>query len=659
MDSSNLSLQDADAVFTLSERLTGNSTRNNLTLVNVARRMQVTGRATLFEYLRFAETTPEEMPHLISALLVHTTGWFREEPHLTGLRAWLEENKGRFSAQRPFRILSAACSTGEEVWSIGLVLEAHRQANPGFEYVIEGRDIDVLCVNRASKAVYPAREMEKIPGSFRGFLLEGSGRTEGLFTLSPEIRRRCRFSTWNLLRVPRATDPDVRFDWIFCRNVLIYFSASLVEKVIAALLQWLGQGGVLCVGHSESFDHGKLRLSVMGHSLYQRARAEPPRPPQMAGAGADAPSVAPDAAVKAAPTGKIRVLIVDDSASVRTIIGKMLEADDFAVFFAESAEKASEFLASGTVDLITLDLTLPGMDGRTWLNQQRNLGMELPVVIISEDYPSEALTVFGALEGGAQDYFHKGQVLSHRGEILERFRELVRSHRDRKAYGAQPIAFGDRLRLRRPELVLVGASIGGPDALQRLLREMGPECPPLLVVQHISPHFAKPFAERLAGVAGVRLPEPMDGVVLEKGSLYMVDSDRHIGVRRAGDDYILTVSDAQPVAGHRPSVDFLFRSAAAMGAAEHVFAAILTGMGTDGAKGMSDLKRAGAMTFAQGPETSVVYGMAKEAVRLGGVDYVGDVADIRFQLDLALLGFETSYSVAGAPSRRTVAEPVT
>ncbi len=655
MDSSSIRLQDADAIFTLSERLTGNSSRNNLTLVNVARRMQITGHDTLFEYLRFTENTPEEMPHLISSLLVHTTSWFREESHMTGLVAWLEDNKGRFNAQRPLRILSAACSTGEEVWTLGLVLEAHRQVNPGFEYSIEGRDIDVLCVNRAAKAVYPAREMEKIPERYRNFLLEGSGRTQGLFTLSAEIRHRCRFSTWNLLRIPAVSDSDARFDWVFCRNVLIYFTPSLAERVIGALLGWLGQEGVLCVGHVESIDHGKLRLRAMGHSLYHRIRVEPPRPPQMRGSEPPPP---PNVAERAARSGKIRVLIIEDSASVRAIIGRMLEADDFTVFFAESAEKASEFLSANSVDLVTLDLTLPGIDGRTWLNQQRNLGMELPVVIISEDYPSEAISVFGALEGGAQDYFHKGQVLSHRGEILERFRELVRSQRDRKVMSSSPIALGDRLRLRRPDLVLVGASIGGPDALQRLLHEVGPESPPLIVVQHISPHFAKPFAERLAGVAGVRMPEPIDGIVLEKGCLYMIDGDRHIGVRRADKDYILTVSDEQPLGGHRPSVDFLFRSGAAMGNAENVFAVILTGMGTDGAKGMADLKRAGAMTFAQGPETSVVYGMAKEAVRLGGVDYVGDVADIRFQLELALQGFETLYSVAGQSIRGSAGAPV-
>jgi two-component system chemotaxis response regulator CheB len=157
------------------------------------------------------------------------------------------------------------------------------------------------------------------------------------------------------------------------------------------------------------------------------------------------------------------------------------------------------------------------------------------------------------------------------------------------------------------------------------------ETPPILVVQHISPEFAKPFAERLAQISGLKLGPPDEGAPLKNGHIYLSWGDSHIGVRRNGRALVLTRSNAGPVTGHRPSVDFLFKSAALANA--RAAAALLTGMGGDGALGLLELKNKGNFTLAQDEETSVVYGMPKEAARIGAAEVIGDLQTLRSYLD--------------------------
>ena len=203
-----------------------------------------------------------------------------------------------------------------------------------------------------------------------------------------------------------------------------------------------------------------------------------------------------------------------------------------------------------------------------------------------------------------------------------------------------------KLRLRKPELCLIGASIGGPDALAKLVKDLPKDLPPLVIAQHISVNFAQAFAEHLAKVSGLKLPKPTHGMPLENGNLYMAGGDYHVGVKRRQGKFYLVMADSPPVKRHRPSIDYMFSSLGEPSGGERIFAAILTGMGADGAEGILKLRKSGAMTFAQEPKSCVVFGMAKEAVKLGAITYLGTVPDIRRQLDLALQMDESKASSA-------------
>jgi two-component system chemotaxis response regulator CheB len=200
----------------------------------------------------------------------------------------------------------------------------------------------------------------------------------------------------------------------------------------------------------------------------------------------------------------------------------------------------------------------------------------------------------------------------------------------------------DRYQLRKwlaaggpAEVIVIGASTGGPDALTELLRAMPPGSPPVVVVQHIAPALAHGFAERLARNAGLRLGESATGVLLQPDTIYLALDARHIGVRKGLLGPILVIDDGPPVSGHRPSVDYLFSSMARARGESRVFAALLTGMGRDGAEGLKSLLDAGAFTVAQDEASCAVYGMPKEAVRLGAVKLSGSIPQIRQWMEYA------------------------
>ena len=182
-------------------------------------------------------------------------------------------------------------------------------------------------------------------------------------------------------------------------------------------------------------------------------------------------------------------------------------------------------------------------------------------------------------------------------------------------------------------MILVGASTGGTQALTDLFNNFPLKTPPILVVQHISPSFSTTFAKHLAERSGLKLGNPLEGTVLEDGSIYLSDGDFHIGVVKSKNGYKLTTSNVQ-ISKHRPSVDFLFKSAVKF--ADKTLAILLTGMGSDGAQGMLSLKDNGAFTIAQDKKSSVVFGMPKEAIQLGGVGFMGNIQEIRVECERCL-----------------------
>ena len=320
----------------------------------------------------------------------------------------------------------------------------------------------------------------------------------------------------------------------------------------------------------------------------------------------------------------VRVLIVDDSAVMRQLLTSLLEADPEITVVGTAADPyiARDRIKALNPDVVTLDVEMPHMDGLTFLRKIMAL-RPMPVVMISTLTQSGAETTLEALEIGAVDFIAKP---AH--EQAERLAELAAELQQKVKTAAQvrvacaPCA-GPRppRRLLRPtgRIVFVGASTGGVEALKTLLMGLPENCPPTLITQHMPPRFTTGFAERLNRECPMKVSEAADGEVIEAGHAYIAPGSHHLEIVRAGNGHICRLSDGPPVSGHRPSVDVLFRSAARV-CAKSAVAAILTGMGKDGAEGLLELRRAGGVTLGQDEESSLIYGMPRAAFERGAVD---------------------------------------
>lgn len=614
--------EEEELIFALAEQLTGTSQkgrfRRDVLLLNISRRMDHLGQKDLSTYIELAGVDRDEAKQLVSALTIHTTFWFREAPHFDLLRKTAEAFAER-KPNRPFALWSAASSTGEELYTSGLVLEEVRRRYPGFDYELHGSDIDPLSIATAQRAIYRDQCAEVIPADYRKLVLVGTGKAEGWMTLDPEIRKRSLFFVNNL-----AADwwmvGSTQFDFIFCRNVLIYFAPESVQRIVEKLGERLQPDGVLCLGHSELLEQVPKGIYFHGQGSYSRKPSSQ------------------ELKAKKSVDRKRRVLVVDDSKVIRKVIGGIFSQAGYEVLEASSARQADAVVAQGEIDFVTLDIHMPEEDGPTWLERVRRDGFAAPVVLVTDANSDEAQAVIGALERhGAQDYVLKAHLHDRPRELLEMARALIQRTEDRseeRPMGAGTSERSPQLAIRENfEVLLVGASTGGPETLCRLLKQLPKEgVPPVLVVQHISGTFAQAFAERLARASGLTLAAPVNGAPLEPGHLYMAWSDVHIEVARSAGRLLLKIQGSPPLHGHRPAVDALFHSAAQ--ARVRSVAVLLTGMGRDGAAGMLELHRGGAsLCIAQDEKSCVVYGMPREAVRLNATHAQMSPNEIRAYLD--------------------------
>jgi len=599
-----LTQEEQDQIFLLAEKLTGASRhtpfRHGLFINNIVKRIEDLGLANLHDYLNFVDSSPDEYDLLISLLTIHTTAWFREAPHFSKFDEIL---KVHGLSGKTFHVWCSACSTGEEVYSFALLLEQYRRSHSGFEYRIKGTDIDPLALDVARQAIYRSRSLANIPEKYYPYVLEGQGNTEGLITLCPEIRKRCDFEIHDLRSDAITRDGD--FDVVICRNVLIYFNPETVETVIRNQLKALKPEGYLFLGHSEVIRAASYKVQSVGSSVYHFSAP---------------PKVIQD-------PGRKKILVVDDSASMRRFLTRMMDDLSFEVKSAASAEEAAEIVTKEHFDLITLDLHMPGMGGEQWLQQVRVAGLSTPVVIISSAYPADADAVLKLFEIGAQDYIDKDELSSNPEKVKDIVRQLIYSEENKRAARKKMRFKGYRVPDWRPEIIMIGASTGGPQALNYILRGLPSSTPPVLVVQHISHKFALPFADRLVQTSGLKLGQIEDGAPLICGHLYMALGDYHVGVKRRTGAVVLDIIKSGPVNGHRPSVDILFNSGATV--EQRILALLLTGMGKDGALGMRYLRQAGGFTVAQSEEDAVIFGMPRAAIELDAVNSVANLENIR------------------------------
>jgi two-component system, chemotaxis family, protein-glutamate methylesterase/glutaminase len=321
--------------------------------------------------------------------------------------------------------------------------------------------------------------------------------------------------------------------------------------------------------------------------------------------------------------GPVRVLVVDDSASMRAMLTRMLSADPDIQVVGQAPEPhtARTMIKELNPDVVTLDVEMPGMDGLSFLEKIMRL-RPMPVVMCSTLTARGTEVTIEALRLGAVDCIAKptGNPLEIQ-EDAALFRKMVKAAaRSAVRAAADPIKPIQALKTgaQRDMVIAIGASTGGVEALFSLVGALPPDCPPVLVVQHMPATFTKGFADRLDRESRVTVVEAIDGMQVKPGTVYIAPGGKTHMELSGGVNGHIRLRAFDPVAGHRPSVDVLFRSVAPLGQA--AVGAILTGMGSDGADGLLEMRQAGAHTFGQNRATCVVYGMPRAAYERGGVE---------------------------------------
>jgi two-component system chemotaxis response regulator CheB len=343
---------------------------------------------------------------------------------------------------------------------------------------------------------------------------------------------------------------------------------------------------------------------------------------------------APQAAAPARAERPLHVLVVDDSAVVRQTLSALFALEGLEATVAADPYIAMEKMARQRPDVIVLDLELPRMHGLTFLSRIMSED-PVPVVVCSALTGEGTDTAMRALEQGAvavvtkpkiniREFLHESAVL-----FVDAVRDAAQARVDRRRPAASPRLTADAVLPPRPgpvgapagRIVAIGASTGGTEALASLLQAMPHDGPGIVVVQHMPEGFTAAFAARLHGLCRLEVKEAAAGDRVRPGLALIAPGNRHALVRRRGDAYEIELSDGPLVSRHRPSVDVLFRSVA-QAAGAGAIGVLMTGMGDDGARGLLEMKAAGAATLAQDESSCVVFGMPREAIARGAVDEV-------------------------------------
>jgi two-component system chemotaxis response regulator CheB len=340
------------------------------------------------------------------------------------------------------------------------------------------------------------------------------------------------------------------------------------------------------------------------------------------------------------PQRKLKVLVVDDSVTIRRILRTIVESDPAleCCGIVESPSQALQALEQNTPDVITLDIHMPEMDG-VMLLKQILAKKFIPTIMISALAPEDGTYVLDALEAGAVDYIQKpstSEVKSLAPLICEKIKAAASVKAEKRLRQKRPpqtrpdLAQGP-LEIDESCLIAIGSSTGGTEALRAILTQLPKKIPPIVIVQHIPAGFSKSFADRMNQLCQFRVKEAENGEWVEPGKVLIAAGSRQMKLIEVAQRLQVVIDDSPPVNRHRPSVDYLFDSIAVL-QGRRVVGAILTGMGADGARGLLKLRQMGARTLAQDEATSIVYGMPKEALRMGGAEESVPLDDIASRL---------------------------
>ncbi len=341
---------------------------------------------------------------------------------------------------------------------------------------------------------------------------------------------------------------------------------------------------------------------------------------------------------------KIRVLIVDDSATVRQTLADVLESDPQIEVIGVASDPfvAARRIREEVPDVITLDVEMPRMDGITFLRRLMSQ-CPVPVVMCSSLTEAGSETLLQAMDAGAVDVILKPRmgVAEHLTESRIRICDAVKAAASARVGSRRPSPelpsrttekkltadamlpppVGRAMARTTETIVCIGASTGGTEALRQVLEALPAAAPGMVIVQHMPELFTASFARRLDSLCQVEVKEAAEGDAVLRGRVLIAPGNMHTMLERSGARYYVSVKSGPLVSRHRPSVDVLFRSAA-RSAGSNAIGVIMTGMGDDGANGLKEMKDAGAYTLAQDEASSVVFGMPKEAIARGAVDKI-------------------------------------
>ena len=341
---------------------------------------------------------------------------------------------------------------------------------------------------------------------------------------------------------------------------------------------------------------------------------------------------------------KTRVVVVDDSALIRSLLKEIIDrqTDMQCVGVAADPFAAREVIRDTNPDVITLDVEMPRMDGIDFLGKLMRL-RPTPVIMVSTLTERGAEVTLRALELGAIDFVAKPKIGVADGmrlladDITDKIRTASKAQIRRAAAplasaeappaARAPAAVQGLGRLSTEKLIFIGASTGGTEATKEVLLGLPADAPAVLITQHMPAGFTTSYAKRLDGLARIRVAEAVDGERVLPGHAYLAPGGFHLSIERSGANYIARVRDGDAVNRHKPSVEVLFESAARV-VGPNAFGIMLTGMGGDGARAMRAMRDAGAYNLAQDEASCVVFGMPREAIAQGAVQEVLPLAQI-------------------------------
>ena len=326
-------------------------------------------------------------------------------------------------------------------------------------------------------------------------------------------------------------------------------------------------------------------------------------------------------AITRSSMGKKKVLIVDDSRTIQKILQRILSKSEKleVMAVAKCPSEARAIIEQDKPDLITLDIHMPEMNGVEFLKSYLE-PLEIPVVMISSVSIGEGPLVLEALSHGAQTYIQKpdmSEIKEIEGEIIEKLEEIACKEITPRMSSLGRIKSAKFSHL--DGLIAIGSSTGGTQALQHILTSFPDEIPPVLITQHIPAVFSKALADRLDELCKFKVKEAEHGEAVVPNTVYIAPGEQQFKISNKGQQLKVVITDDPPVNRFKPSVDYLFDAISGLDI-DNVVAAVLTGMGKDGAKGLLQLRQVGAKTIAQDKATSTVYGMPREAFKIGAVD---------------------------------------